>query len=260
MTIQSRWKVFTVIYRPTSLLVHFVRHYAALGFTDIVIAASTFCAGIDWDAIRTAAGDAEVHVEQLYPGVFDTARDTAILNSMKARYVEDCDEWSAQTDLDEFYEFPLPLGDLAATAGDANCVQGFFVDRIAADGSLPPLRDDVPIAEQFPVETRITKRILGSYARKLMLTRGFQNIAQGHHRMKDERLFRPDGRVLHYKWNSMVLDHLAERIATRERTGDKWTQESERFLAYWERNGRIIFADSGAQRRELEIGNLTCVH
>ncbi len=28
----------------------------------------------------------------------------AILNAMKARYVEDRDEWSAQTDLDELYE------------------------------------------------------------------------------------------------------------------------------------------------------------
>ena len=99
------------------------------------------------------------------------------------------------------------------------------------------------LAEQFRVETRITKRILGGYVRKLMLTRGFQNIARGHHSMDDERLFRSDGRVLHYKWTSIVLDHLAERIATRERTGDKWTQESQRFLAYWQRNGRIIFAD-----------------
>jgi len=242
MKIQSRWKVFTVIYRPTPLLLHFVRHYAALGFTKIVIAASTLCAEIDWDPIRTAAAGAEIHVEPLYPGVFDTARDTAILNGIKARYVEDRDEWSAQTDLDEFYEFPLPLGELAATAGDANCVQGLFVDRIAADGSLPPIRDDVPIAEQFPVETRITKCILGGNVRKLMLTRGFQNIAQGHQRMNDEHLFRPDGRVLHYRWNSVVLDHLTERIAMREQTGDKWTQESERFLAYWQSKGRIIFA------------------
>jgi hypothetical protein len=134
MKIQSRWKVFTVIYRPTSLLVHFVRHYAALGFTDIVIAASKLCASIDWDAIRTAAG-AEIHVESLYPGVFDTARDTAILNSMKARYVEDCDEWSAQADLDEFYEFPLPLGELAATAGNANCVQGFLSRHVSPNAS-----------------------------------------------------------------------------------------------------------------------------
>jgi hypothetical protein len=62
---------------------------------------------------------------------------------------------------------------------------------------------------------RVSKRILRGYVRKLMLTRGFQNIAQSHHRMNGERLFRPDGRVLHYKWTSIVLDHLAERIARR---------------------------------------------
>ena len=75
------------------------------------------------------------------------------------------------------------------------------------------------------------------------LTRGFQNLAPGHHSMPDERLFPRNGRVLHYKWNSIVLDHLAERIATREKTGYKWTAESERFFAYWQRHGRVVFAD-----------------
>lgn len=243
MKTQSRWRVFTVVYRPTPLLAHFVRHYAALGFTDICIAASDLCRDIDWTAIRADAAGAKIHVEALYGGVFDNGRDTAILNAMKARHVEDCNEWSAQTDLDEFYEFPVPLAELTATAGDANCVQGFFVDRIAADGSLPPIRDDAPLRDQFPVEMRITKRILGGYDRKLMLTRGFQNIGPGHHSMSDERLFPRDGRVHHYKWNSVVLDHLTERLAMREKTGYKWSQESERFLAYWQRSGRIIFAD-----------------
>ena len=52
-------------------------------------------------------------------------------------------------------------------------------------------------------------------------------------------------RAILAEWNSAVLDHLAGRIATRERTGYKWTQESERFLAYWQRHGRIVFADCG---------------
>ena len=243
MNTQSCWKVFTVIYRPTPLLAHFVRHYAALGFTDIVIAASELCRDVRWPAIREAAGDATVHVEPLYGGVFDNGRDTGILNGMKARYVEDRHEWSAQTDLDEFYEYPLPLAELATTAGKANCVQGFFVDRIAADGSLPQIRDDVPLAGQFPVETQITKRILGGYDRKIILSRGFQSLAPGHHSMTGERVLPLNGRVLHYKWNAIVLEHLAERLATRGQTGYQWGHESERFLSYWQRNGRIVFED-----------------
>ena len=243
MNVQSRWKVFTIIYRPTPLLAHFVRHYAALGFTDIVIAASDLCRDIDWFAIRAVAGAATVHVEPLYHGVFDNGRDTGVLNGLKARYVEDRHEWSAQTDLDEFYEYPLPLAELVATAGDANCVQGFFVDRIAADGSLPPICDDIPIAEQFPVETRITKRILGGCDRKIILSCGFQNVGQGHHSMGGERLFPRNGRVLHYKWNAIVLDHLAERLTTREQTGYQWGHESERFVNYWREKGRIIAED-----------------
>lgn len=243
MTTQTRWKVFTVIYRPTPLLAHFVRHYARLGFTDIVIAAGDLCRDIDWFAIRNASGTATLHVEPLYQGVFDNGRDTGVLNGLVARYVEDRHEWCAVADLDEFYEYPLPLAELAATAGNANCVQGWFVDRVAPDGSLPPIRNDLPIAEQFPIEARITKRILGGYDRKLMLTRGFQCVARGHHTMPNERPFPRTGRVLHYKWNSVVLDHLAERLALREQTGYQWGHESERFLAYWQKNGRFVFAD-----------------
>jgi hypothetical protein len=219
---QTRWKVFAVIYRPTPLLAHFVRHYAALGFTDVVLAAGDLCRDVDWPAIRQVAGDAVVHVEPLYQGVFDNGRDTGVLNGLKARYVEDRHEWSAQADLDELYEYPMPLPDLSAAAGEANCVQGWFVDR---------------------VETCMTKRILGGCDRKLILTRGFQCIARGHHSMSNERLFPPHGRVLHYKWNSIVLDHLAERLAMRERTGYQWGHESERFLAYWQKHGRIVFED-----------------
>ena len=116
---------------------------------------------------------------------------------------------------------------------------------LAEGEALPPLRDDVPIAEQFPVETRLTKRIVGGCDRKLLLTRGFQNPAAGHHSMPDECVFPQDGRVLHYKWNAIVLEHLAERIATRGRTGCRWTAECERFLDYWQRHGRIRFADCG---------------
>jgi hypothetical protein len=71
--------------------------------------------------------------------------------------------------------------------------------------------------------------------------------------MNDERLFRPDVRVPHYKWTSTVLDHLAERIATREQTGDKWTEESERFLAYWQRYGRIVFDSQKRQADNDEV-------
>lgn len=76
MNTQTHWKVFTVIYRPTPLLLHFARHYATLGFTDIVLAVGELCRGIDWQAIRANAGSAVVHVEPLYHGVFDNGRDT----------------------------------------------------------------------------------------------------------------------------------------------------------------------------------------
>ena len=85
-------------------------------------------------------------------------------------------------------------------------------------------------------------------------TRGFQNIGPGHHSMSDERPFPRDSRVHHYKWNSVVLDHLSERLAMREKTGYKWNQESERFLAYWQRMrahrlGRLLVKPPHFSRR-----------
>jgi hypothetical protein len=61
--------------------------------------------------------------------------------------------------------------------------------------------------------------------------------------MPNERLHPRNGRVLHYKWNGIVLDHLGERLAQREKTGYAWGHESERFLNYWREKGRIVFED-----------------
>lgn len=243
MKMQDRWKIFAVLYRPTPLLRHFVRHYAALGFTDLYLIVSAACQDIDWAEVRVGAAPATIHLEPLYDGVFANGRDTAYLNWLRARHVGDCREWSAIVDVDEFYEFPLPLRELAAEAGEANCVQGFFVDRLAADGSLPEVRDDLPIGEQFPIETRATQRIIGGYDRKVMLARGFDNLSSGHHHLPDERLFPRNGRVLHYKWNAAVLAHLRERLEQREQTGYRWPHEVERFLDYWEKNGRMVLVD-----------------
>ena len=155
------------------------------------------------------------------------------------RYLEpvaEYDEAGAVTDP----ETGLTFGYLRYTETQSNRI---FVTVECLYGWKQAIRDGLPISEQFPVETRITKRILGGCDRKLILTRGFQCLHQGHHGMPNERLHPRNGRVLHYKWNAIVLDHLGERLALREKTGYAWGHESERFLNYWREKGRIVFED-----------------
>lgn len=240
---QERWKVFTIVYRPTPLIPHFVRHYALLGFTDIIIVAGEECSGVDWNEIRAQVPQVEIHIEKLYRGVFDNGRDTGLINGLRTSYVESLEEWASWADLDEFFEFPIPLHSAATLPPGINCLEGFFVDRIAANGMLPDVLPNLRISLQFPISTRITKRLLNGNDRKVMLFRGFQLVNRGHHSMEGERVFSKPGRILHYKWNSMVLSHLDDRISSKEKTGYQWTHESSRFLNYWRANGRIRFSD-----------------
>ncbi len=236
-------KVFTAMYRPTPLLPHFVRHYAFLGFTDIYIAAASEALdGVDWCATTATALPARLHVEPLYEGVFDNSRDSAVMNAMKARHVQDANEWCSIVDLDEFAEFPMPLADFAAIPPQYNCIEGTFVDHITTDGTLPVIHDGTSIFAQFPVECRLTKKLLGGCDRKIMASRGFHSLGRGQHSLENGHPAPQPGKVHHFKWSAIAIAHLTERLQNGKKTGYRWPHESQRFLDHWHHHGRIALA------------------
>lgn len=239
---QSSWKLFSVLIRATPLLPHFVRHYAALGFTDWIVAVHSACGPVDWKALEQAS-PMRIHRVQCYRWNPRGRRDTLLINGLRSIHVASDAEWHAVADVDEFYEYPLPLPELAETAILSNCVVGEFVDRLAADGSLAPIRSDMPISEQFPVRSRFSHILLRSVCRKIMLCREEHALSSGHHEMFYERAFGVQGFAHHYKWNSDAIPHLALQGPADRHEIQAYVEETQTFLDYIKKNGRIRVND-----------------
>lgn len=237
---QERLFMFTILMRSTLLLPHFIRHYARLGFTDLVVAIHSDATPYDWDSLRAENSSMQIHLEECYRGCQLAHRDAALVNWLRVRYVADWNDWNAWADLDEFYEYPCDLRELSLHP-TINTIVGHFVDRVAEDGSLPEIQPDVPLEVQFPREVFLTQRIVRGCVRKVMLFRGANLIRTGHHQLCRERAWIRQGRVHHFKWTSQVLEHLSDRVAFR--AGKLPAGEPNRFLSYWRANGRIKFED-----------------
>src|SRR5882757_736911 len=98
---QTRWIVFTVLIRSTPLLAHFVRHYAALGFTDCVIAVHPECPAPDWDYLA-ALSPLALHREKCYKSVSTGGRDSLVVSGLRAMYIDSLETWHSVADVDEF--------------------------------------------------------------------------------------------------------------------------------------------------------------
>jgi hypothetical protein len=240
---QTSWKLFSVVIRATPLLPHFVRHYASIGFTDWIVAVHPSCQHMDWKSLA-ALSPMRIHREACYPWPQNGLRDSLWVNGLRAKCISSPDEWHAMADIDEFYEYPMPLAELTEAATEANCIVGEFVDRVALDGSLPPVKSNIELSEQFPARTCLTRSLLQSENRKVMLCRGEQALSGGHHYMLKEKIFIRQGFVHHYKWNSEVIKHLtAKKGASARQLHESYALQMRKFIEYIEQHERIRVDD-----------------
>lgn len=236
------------------ILPHFLRHYLGLGVAPerflLVLNSGRFGRG----AIRAAT--AVVRSFDLPEPAIWRGKYTSEEKQRRVRDVLDAnvepDDWVVHADSDEMQEYPAPLGDVidGLVARDENVMKGLLLDRIAADGGLPPVRPAPPLEEQYPVVCHVGPEILGlkqdesGGKRKLMLYRGDLRPNRGSGTVDEEfesraRVTGTEGRIHHYKWTSDVLDKLRDRARRYRKLGFGWWRQSQSFLDYWERHGRI---------------------
>ncbi len=249
---QARWLIFTVYSRPTGLLPHFLRHYRDLGFTDCVLAVHQRC---QRGEIRREVAQVEglrVRMVPCYQGPHHAEKDAALVNWQRVRWISDPHEWAAWADIDEFYEYPMPLGEIARLEPRWTAIIGHYIDQVAADGSLPPVDPGRPLSEQFPVATRL-RRALGCTDRKVMMFRGVRPLLAGHHFMRNGTPHVLTGVVRHYPFTRGVAEAMAERQAMRETTASApVSSRLRRFLAEWVKRGRI---DPGLYRLKTKTSD-----
>jgi hypothetical protein len=160
--------------------------------------------------------------------------------------------WIVHTDLDEFHQYPAPLRQIADVAGQKGirAVSGGLIDRVAADGSLPPIRSTPPLWEQFPVECRLTERIGGAQTEKVMLARFGVSVTVGHHTPFNVRPAPPvaaaaDYRVAHFKWHDQAVPRMRWAMQ-RPNAHPVWKREAQKLLKWLDENGGRINLDDPA--------------
>lgn len=258
-----------------ALLPHYLRHYRDLGVhpsrMHIVLN------GLEDDADEVARAQEILQDHGVTPHEVWVAPYTSDAMWEKRREVQrqvaSAEDWVISADVDEFCEFPDALEPFLAYCErrGANCVQGVFIDRLAADGRLRAVEPEPTLWEQFPVETDIACTVRrgegGGYwygTVNIMACRGDVLPSRGgHHPLSDGRgvsylLGRPLAefpaitdpafrftlplRVHHFKWTRTLTDGLRQRLATPG-VSSKGKAYGQRLLDHVERQDGFALAD-----------------
>jgi hypothetical protein len=205
-------RVITTIYRHAELLPHFLAHYSRLGVTAFAFGIHGGEDSPCWEQVKRATH----HYRALcVPGDHDSEYSSEKDRAFKQKICHQLirpEEWWAVADLDEFHEYPLPVKRLCRAAERRRCdhVAGILVDRLSANGLLPPIRKG-SLWRQYPYMAKLTGNLLGGNVHKLMLVKGHGDLGTGHHWLNGGRVFPSPGLVHHFKWNVRALERVAER-------------------------------------------------
>jgi tetratricopeptide (TPR) repeat protein len=168
--------------------------------------------------------------------------------------------WILHMDLDEFAEFPAPIGEIvaAANAKGIDAVIGWLIDRVATDGSMPGIRTSPSLWEQFPIGCHLTAKVIRSGTQKTMLARYGVPVGSGHHYPSFAANLGvvPVGkaeqyRVHHFKWHGELPARI-EWSLSQPNTNLVWRAEANRLMAWLNAGGgKINLADPTILARNL---------
>jgi hypothetical protein len=236
----------TVVGTSIETLDQMLSHYQNLGITTIRIHINAnSCEDELVDDVRRLAGRwgaeiASVNVipwsESINPLLYTLSR------------TETPDEWFILADADEFQVYPDALGEILKYCNERgyDFVEGCFVDRVAADGSLTAIVQGEDLWSQFPLGGCLSGPLLGAVINKVVAARGHVRVGRGQHHAHSgigcpvSEFYIP---VHHFKWTSGLPARLETRSQIYKLLGEKVWQESDRFLAYFSAEKRIRIED-----------------
>jgi hypothetical protein len=225
-------KLFVTVTDDFTLWPYFLEHYQKLGVKDFYV--HTLMENVD--PMASLSGDCPVLFSYNGDPWETFCGDYNGLTAIRLAEVKD-DEWHVIADLDEFHAFDAPLDALTAEAdqGGCNTVEVELVDRLAADGSLPPISGD--IWKNFPVECHITRDLLKACDVKSGLVKGPLEAGTGHFSMVGGHPCSRRQKTHHFKWNANVIERLERRLWVLE--DGKMKQETQEFLDHFKKFGRV---------------------
>ena len=229
------------------LVPHFLDHYLGLGVLPENFHVIVNSAHEQSDAligVEQMLAERGIRCEERWIEAYTSAAMWQKRRDVQRRCVPK-DHWVLSADTDEFHEYPI---ELAAFLGECqahgiNTVDGVFMDRVSADGSLKPVDASGPaLFDDFPIQAMVQGRIadFGAFHQvsgsiKLMAFDAALLPDQGGHTLVKEQSdarflfgrslteypqmrhalvrFRVPLRVHHFKWHAALPDTLEHRLA-----------------------------------------------
>lgn len=237
--------------RAKDLLPHYFKHYSGLGIDRFYFGVHGEENSHIWEELRYFGKGLDVRISKMPT---DKPFDCGLDAEFKTQIGNSIDGWIVPTDLDEFHTVD-GYSDFHQLAKDcesenADYVFSHFLDRIAADGSIPLTIDPaISIWEQFPRMEHISATILGERVNtnKLCLSKAGIPFRIGHHHAGLEnteamyKQFSKVGVTHHFKWfgelKKRELDKLAANTPYKFYFSNDWTLEHMRLINYVESHG-----------------------
>jgi hypothetical protein len=244
-------KFFTVTTRrngPVDLVPHWLDHYLRIGVDQFVLCVLREGMEPRLDEIRSMIAGLPVHVH-LFSDWTDARQELVMRHALDEVGCRPRD-WVVRCDVDELNEFPCPIDVLARAMDKADkaAVHGHFIDRVALEGKLAALAPTPSLARQYPIECRLTEKILGGFTQKIMLARHEVTMHPGHHEASapsgnHEIGAWQDYRVHHFKWRDGIMERLDWTLANVAKRDSSWGIETQKFLDFVKPFGRIPVED-----------------
>jgi len=231
-----------------ALLPHFIDYYKSLGIKAqnmhfILQATKTDIP--EMDSALAILNQYDITPTEIWIAPYTSATMWEKRREIQQKVAND-DDWVISADVDEFHEFPDELHTFLAYCNKKgiNCIQGVFIDRLTADGTLAPIKDSPPLWEQFPVQADVictirqeeqkgwetgTVNIMACKGYLLPKIGGHSPISNGKpvkYIFGSSQLVYFNGiknsstrfmiplRVHHFKWNKALMTSLKKRMAT----------------------------------------------
>ncbi len=233
---------YTRVGRDCRLLPQLLEHYQAMGVDRLLV-----CGDLKepLDPIKNKIKRICRQYDALFETTIDPGHDHVRVRQDRARQIQKyCDpsDWVINADCDEFHVFPNNLRHVLDYCDDQgfDYVHGTFVDRIAADGSLPVLDESRSVWEQFELGCHITRNVLMARVDKVPASKAAVKLDGGYHQVlgRTYRCCHYEVEVHHFKWDSEVLNRMKWRMEVANHKDYRWAcPEAQRLEAYLLENG-----------------------
>jgi hypothetical protein len=238
------------------LLPRLINHYSYLGVTG------RWFIGVQMDSAGDPQLERALHIVRRHDidaaivpviGPWRHRVNTGLIQRMRQLYPHD---WTVVADQDEFHVYPDSLTSIVRYCEQRGyeAVSGDLIDRVAADGSFPPIESGRSLWHTFPLGGDLSHELIGAPSPQILIVKGSALLSWGSHYVargvpcpKEEL----QAVVHHFKWDATVIDRLKARIDLYTNLGEPWVDESVSILEYIFSHKRIDVTDSRWRLRYL---------